>query len=268
MSVNSVTDIAWYRTELVKTFKETFFFKRELLPLDRNVLSDRYRALLENINGFVFLCNYTTAQYEYISDSIKAHLGYDVRNYSPEELTDFTLNLIHEKHREFMMNTFAPAVFSYLKENATLTTGMDYRYTCSMLLKNIHGVYQWFLVDTNIIEVDENGFPVRTLITCTNIHQFKKDDTIYYNMLKKNHEGIYEVIFEGTENNTKTEYQLTQRELQIISLISQGYTNKEIAEMLYISVETAKTHRKNLLKKTHCKGTAELANFAFSRGLL
>ena len=51
---------------------------------------------------------------------------------------------------------------------------------------------------------------------------------------------------------------LTERELQIMDLIGQGLTNKEIAQQLYISLETVKSHRKHLLLKTESRNTAML----------
>lgn len=149
-----------------------------------------------------------------------------------------------------------------------MATGTDYRYTCCLKIININNDYQWYLIDTVIIEVDKSGFPLRTLITCTNINHFKKDNCVYYNIMKKNQDDIYQVIMEGFVNSEAVEYKITSREIQIINLIGQGFTNKQIAYQLSISVNTVQTHRKNIMKKTKCTGTAELINFAFSRGLL
>jgi DNA-binding CsgD family transcriptional regulator len=123
-------------------------------------------------------------------------------------------------------------------------------------------------VDTVIIEVSDFGFPVRTLITCTNINHFKKDECLYYNIVKKNSDGIYQVMLEGIANNINDDYKLTAREIEIVNLIAQGNTNKQIANKLFISLNTVQTHRKSILRKTKCNGTAELTNFAFARGLL
>lgn len=46
----------------------------------------------------------------------------------------------------------------------------------------------------------------------------------------------------------------TRRESQILELIAKGYTSKEIAESLFISVDTVKTHRKNMIRKAVSKG--------------
>jgi DNA-binding CsgD family transcriptional regulator len=54
---------------------------------------------------------------------------------------------------------------------------------------------------------------------------------------------------------------LSIREIEILGLIMQGLTNNEIAEKLFISYETVKSHRKNILEKTAAKNTAALINY-------
>ncbi|MBK7854438.1 MAG: helix-turn-helix transcriptional regulator [Bacteroidetes bacterium] len=62
------------------------------------------------------------------------------------------------------------------------------------------------------------------------------------------------------ENTAQSEI-LTRREKEILGLILKGYTNKEMAEQLFISSETVKSHRKNILEKTGVRNSASLANF-------
>ncbi|MQY79179.1 MAG: hypothetical protein GH151_08295 [Bacteroidetes bacterium] len=61
---------------------------------------------------------------------------------------------------------------------------------------------------------------------------------------------------------------LTKREKQVLELISQGLTNKEIAEKLNISCYTIDTYRKKLLHKLSLKNTAALVRFAAESGLV
>ncbi|CAN5381306.1 hypothetical protein BH23BAC1_BH23BAC1_05140 [soil metagenome] len=56
-------------------------------------------------------------------------------------------------------------------------------------------------------------------------------------------------------------HKLTSREVEIMSLIMQGLTNHEIAEKLFISFETVRSHRKHILSKTGAKNTAALINY-------
>lgn len=54
---------------------------------------------------------------------------------------------------------------------------------------------------------------------------------------------------------------LSERELEITSLVCKGLTSKEIAEQLNISLHTVETHRKNILKKLNLKKTTALVDY-------
>jgi DNA-binding NarL/FixJ family response regulator len=54
---------------------------------------------------------------------------------------------------------------------------------------------------------------------------------------------------------------LTEREIQIINLIKEGQSSKEIAQVLAISLKTVEVHRHNILKKLKLKNSASLVNF-------
>jgi DNA-binding NarL/FixJ family response regulator len=61
---------------------------------------------------------------------------------------------------------------------------------------------------------------------------------------------------------------LSPRELEILDLIAEGYTNAEIADKIFTSKRTVETHRKNLIDKTGTKNTAALIKFAILNGIL
>ena len=60
---------------------------------------------------------------------------------------------------------------------------------------------------------------------------------------------------------------LTSRERQVLQLIAEGHTSKEIAQILTISYKTADTHRANIMDKLDKHNVAELTRFAISSGL-
>jgi DNA-binding NarL/FixJ family response regulator len=61
---------------------------------------------------------------------------------------------------------------------------------------------------------------------------------------------------------------LTPRELEVLKLIAEGHTSKEIAEMLVISVKTVDRHRTNMLDKLGMRDRVELTRYAIRRGLI
>ncbi len=60
---------------------------------------------------------------------------------------------------------------------------------------------------------------------------------------------------------------VSPREIEILQLICQELTMKEIGEKLFLSEQTVQTHRKNLMKKIHAKNAVSLVKFAFQNGI-
>lgn len=61
---------------------------------------------------------------------------------------------------------------------------------------------------------------------------------------------------------------LTNRELQVLDLLSSGYSTPEISQNLFLSPETIKTYRKRLIMKLNAKNVAHLIRIGFEKQLL
>jgi DNA-binding NarL/FixJ family response regulator len=61
---------------------------------------------------------------------------------------------------------------------------------------------------------------------------------------------------------------LSDREREVLRLLALGHTNQEIAQMLYISVRTAETHRAHIMQKLGLHSRADLVRYALAHGLL
>ncbi len=73
----------------------------------------------------------------------------------------------------------------------------------------------------------------------------------------------------GQTKETKDVFEtLTEREREILSLVAKGYTNKEVAELLLISVKTVENHKANMMDKLQLNNRRELMKLAYRRGLL
>lgn len=62
--------------------------------------------------------------------------------------------------------------------------------------------------------------------------------------------------------------QLSEREVEVLRLIALGYSNKEIAEMLYLSVKTVETYKARVMEKLELTTRAALVRFALQHGLM
>lgn len=64
------------------------------------------------------------------------------------------------------------------------------------------------------------------------------------------------------------EFDFTKKEIEILTLVSEGYTNQEIAERLYTSKRTIEGHRQNLIDKTGVRNSSALIRYALLNGLI
>jgi two-component system response regulator NreC len=73
---------------------------------------------------------------------------------------------------------------------------------------------------------------------------------------------------EAEERRREQQDPLSEREREVLRLLALGHTNQEIAQMLYISVRTAETHRAHIMQKLRLSSRAELVRYAIDKGLL
>ena len=59
---------------------------------------------------------------------------------------------------------------------------------------------------------------------------------------------------------------LTPREREVLKLVAEGKSNKEISDLLFISIRTVENHRANIMNKLNIKKTADLIRFAIHKG--
>jgi len=67
---------------------------------------------------------------------------------------------------------------------------------------------------------------------------------------------------------TVTDIMLSQRESEILQLLSNGYSSREIADKLFISEFTVQTHRKNMLRKMGFRNFYQLLCWAIKQGVV
>ena len=78
--------------------------------------------------------------------------------------------------------------------------------------------------------------------------------TDYLTRVEKGEEGSYDT--------------LSDREREILKLIAEGRTNKEIAQMLFLAVKTVQAHRANLMRKLGMHDRTELVKYAIRKGII
>lgn len=83
-------------------------------------------------------------------------------------------------------------------------------------------------------------------------------------------DSVMEGYLEGRKKlKTKTTWDtVTRREKEVLKLLAEGYTNKEISDLLCISVKTVEKHRANIMKKLDMHSATALTAYAIEKGLV
>jgi len=89
-------------------------------------------------------------------------------------------------------------------------------------------------------------------------------------------EAITKLVFEDfyvheklkNPETTRLPNDLTKREYEVLGLVAMGKGNKEIAEMLFISVKTVETHKGHILEKLGLRNSAELIKYAIKNNIV
>lgn len=79
---------------------------------------------------------------------------------------------------------------------------------------------------------------------------------------------LKKLVFRINSPKSQEKVKITQREEEVLNLICNGYTNKEIAEKLFISVKTVDRHRTSLLQKTETRNSAHLVMYSIRHKLV
>jgi DNA-binding CsgD family transcriptional regulator len=181
---------------------------------------------------------------------------FELLGYTKEEFDlELIVNCIHPEDIA-VVNRIKRGIVN-LAIHSDLNIQKPYLNITFRLLKK-DGTYIKVLRQSSTHQTDEEGQLISSMSiltdisfinTASNIVEWELSaDTIDVNQFKQN---IYKEFVNF----------FTPRELEIISLIENDFTNNKIAEKLFISAHTVVTHRKNILKKSNCHNSKQLIKF-------
>ncbi len=121
------------------------------------------------------------------------------------------------------------------------------------------------IVNQMIEESDINGYLLKNIGQTEFIQALDKvsNGGIYFS-----EEVLQEMLTASERKKIAEEIKLTKREIEIIQLIEKEYTNKDIAEELFLSERTVETHRKNIFRKTKTNSLIGLIKYAYEHKLI
>ena len=121
------------------------------------------------------------------------------------------------------------------------------------------------LVNQMINEADISGYVLKNIGKQELLKALEKISAggIYFS-----DEVLNEMLKAGDRRKSSEEAHLTIREIEIIKLIEKEYSNKKIADTLFLSERTVETHRKNIFRKTKTSSLIGLIKYAYEHKLI
>ena len=213
----------------------------------------------------LFLIDYVKHRFLMIS-SINSFLGYS-RAYLLEAGPTFLNSIRHPEDFKIFNQKIFPMNMSFIKDHADDNISA-YTFTTNYRLKARAG--NWLSVShrCRYLKYLPDGTPLVSLDFLSDISLFKKDDLIV-NIIEKAQGPLrssQQLI--NTFYPKENESRISKREMNVLQFICDGFSSKQIAEKLNISIHTINNHRKNMLGKTNCKNLSELVARASKTGIL
>jgi len=174
---------------------------------------------------------------------------------------------IYEGNKFLYSNALISEITGYSKDELKFMSFEDLIYTedNDTALEKIHrciiGIQNAVHTELKIFKKNQSQTLIDVFGT---LIKFRRKDCLMGNILE-----IKQGKKSGLEtNNLSGKSKLSQREVEVLQLICQGFSSSAISEKIFVSQNTVETHRANLISKTGATNTADLVMFAVRNGLV
>lgn len=210
---------------------------------------------------YFYVIDFFDMSLSHISPAIAEIHGFDPETVSFNDI----LGAIHPEDVDFVTKAEALSTdFFYNKVGYEKMLNYKTSYSFRFRLKN--GEYALFNHQSLMLSLDDNGGLGKSLNIHTRIDHLSNLNTNKISFIGLNGESSFMNLSPDEENQDIKEF--SKREIDIIKLISDGLSNAEIAENLFISALTVKKHRNNILAKSDSKNTAQLVKNCIIQGII
>jgi DNA-binding CsgD family transcriptional regulator len=218
-------------------------------------------AMLDKGPSFFYLFDFVHMRYLYVSESITDLMGGYTAVDWIQNGPDWVLSLVYPED-VCRLKKLHKALFDFYY-TLPREERKEYKYIWEFRLTRKDGQVIWLMQQGAFIEIDADGRPMVTFDTISDTTHFKKDNSMTLTMFKRPESPRLKLYFPiyGDQSFTK-------REVELIRLLSEGLSSKEIAERLFISSHTVDTHRRNILKKSGFKDSNKMIVYARENGLI
>ncbi len=228
-----------------------FEFQKQLLQKIAKVENSALAVFDTNKNHYILSCS-----------KFDKTVGYQL-NYEKKISPDFFSKYCHPGDFNFVIDT-AYRTYKFW-ESLPPSERTDYKLIVDYRLRSISGAYLRFIQQMVILELDKNGeiWLLLKLFDLASENAGEEPPQRKLVNLK-----TWKLHLFNDDYEIPTTKVLTNREVQVLGLISQGLDSKNISDRLFISMNTVNNHRQNILNKTRSGNTSQALVFAKRIGII
>jgi DNA-binding CsgD family transcriptional regulator len=218
----------------------------------------------------VYILDYTSQKYIYVDEGCYDLFGYTAKQWK-EEGIDWFLSRWHPIDFKIMNSKIFSQNMLFL-QSIPPERYKDIVFSNNYRVLNPKGEYINILQRSSYIPSVVPGKPSGSIGAAFDITHFKQDVSIIHTIEEvKILDGLpvnnllYKKVFPVEETQSLV---ISKRETEILKWMAKGFSSKQIADNLGLSINTINNHRKNMLYKTSCRSSSELMNYAVKHGLV
>tara|TARA_R110002126_G_scaffold9840_1_gene44212 strand:+ start:18032 stop:18808 length:777 start_codon:yes stop_codon:yes gene_type:complete len=245
------------------------FSKSSISEKDTVYGAEYLNSLLANIYSpgpsFQYVIDLNTKSFDYVSDSVGDIFGFSSESFSLEDY----VNLVLQDSFDYVYNCEKIAAYFLFKFiQGSEIPYYKVSYQISMLDRFRRPTL--FLRQSIALSCDENYKISKVFTNQSRIDHITKVNNGKISFIDVRGIKSYYDISNISDLTKPVQFKKThsQREIQIIKLIAEGYSSKEIAKLLFISYNTVRTHRNNILRNSDCSSMAEVISNCIKQGQL
>jgi DNA-binding CsgD family transcriptional regulator len=227
---------------------------------------DKQIVMLERLsevqNSSVIVFDFHKLDYIFRRTTFSEELGHD--SSKADELGfAYFVSLVHPDDFPVLLDTYMKA-FSFI-DQLPIEEKKDYKLINTFRTKASDGTYHTMIDQVIVLELDKQG-NIWLILGISDLlpskHTIDKANRQFVNIKTK-------MLYLFNENkHFEGKSILSAREIEVLGLVSKGFASKEIAERLYISVNTVNNHRQKILEKMNASNTAEAVAYAGNLGFI
>jgi DNA-binding CsgD family transcriptional regulator len=220
-------------------------------------------------NTYIYMHDYNANSYIYISPSFCNFLGLEYGTVLSEGFESIS-SLIHPDDLLILNNNLFKRIKDFLASihHQAEEENQNYRFSYNFRVRKKDGSYISMSVVSKILSFNKKGEITLDFGMISPVNHIMQTDKMILNISKSLNDLDYDTVLQEEFNpEVSAELNLTEREMEIISLLKKGMDSKEMADFLCLSQHTVRNHRRNILKKTNTNKVTELLTLINKLGL-